>query len=142
MLLRFPNVIAWVNGHEHNNRVRRFPAPQGEDPAEGFWELNTAAHIDWPQQSRVIEIAWKPGKTRKEADTVFIYGTVVDHGAAPDPNVATQSTPDYLASISRVEAYYDACVRTGQADCAATGREKKDRNVKLVQKAPFDLGHR
>ncbi|MEA2498709.1 MAG: hypothetical protein QOH26_1114 [Actinomycetota bacterium] len=140
LLLRFPNVIAWVNGHEHNNRVRRLPPPEGEDPALGLWEINTAAHIDWPQQSRLIEIAWKPGKTRKDPDTIFIYGTIVDHGAAPDPDEATQSLPDYLASISRVEAFYDACTRIGQADCAAGGRPKKDRNVKLVQKAPFNLG--
>lgn len=142
LLLRFPNVILWVNGHEHNNRVRRLPAPKGKDPARGLWEVNTAAHIDWPQQARVIEIAWKPGKTRKASDTVFVYGTILDHGSSPDPHRAKQSLPDFLASISRTEAYYDACVRNGQADCAAGGRRKKDRNVKLVQKAPFNLGHR
>ncbi|MFN2389722.1 MAG: hypothetical protein ABR575_08995 [Actinomycetota bacterium] len=138
LLKRFPNVIAWVNGHEHNNAVRRFPAAAGQDPDRGYWELNTAAHIDWPQQARLIEIAWKPGRGRR-ADTVFIYGTVVDHAAAPDPDRARQSPIAYLASLSRVEAYYDACVRTAQAKCIASGRPK-DRNVKLVQKAPFDLG--
>ena len=136
LLHRFPNVVAWVNGHEHNNAVRAFPAPGKKDPSRGFWELNTAAHIDWPQQSRLIEIAWKPGR---KADTVFVYGTVVDHGAPPDPNRDAQSTVTYLASLSRVEAYYDACVRGGQAACEAPGR-RKDRNVKLVLKAPFDLG--
>jgi hypothetical protein len=135
-------VILWVNGHEHNNRVRRLPAAPGTDPSRGLWEVNTAAHIDWPQQSRVIEIAWKPGKTRKAADTIFVYGTVVDHGAAPDPNRHKQSLTNYLSSISRTEAYYDACIRNGQADCSAGGRPKKDRNVKLIQKAPFNLGHR
>ena len=138
LLHRFPNVVVWVNGHEHNNAVRAFPAPGRKDPARGFWEVNTAAHIDWPQQSRLIEIAWKPGS---RADTVLIYGTVVDHGAPPDPDRGAQSTVTYLSSVSRVEAYFDACVRTGQADCAAAGR-RKDRNVKLVIKAPFDLGPR
>ncbi|HEX2294625.1 MAG TPA: hypothetical protein VHN37_04885 [Actinomycetota bacterium] len=138
LLHRFPNVVAWVNGHEHNNAVRAFPAPGNRDPARGFWEVNTAAHIDWPQQSRLIEIAWKPGA---RADTVFVYGTVVDHGAAPDPDRGDQSTVAYLSSVSRVEAYYDACVREGQAACEAGGR-RKDRNVKLVVKAPFDLGPR
>lgn len=138
LLHRFPNVVAWVNGHEHNNAVRAFPAPGKRDPARGFWEINTAAHIDWPQQSRLIEIAWKPGR---RADTVFLYGTVVDHEAAPDPDVDVQSVVGYLSSVSRVEAYYDACVREGQAECEAAGR-RKDRNVKLVIKAPFDLGPR
>ncbi|HYP23760.1 MAG TPA: hypothetical protein VEV43_09315, partial [Actinomycetota bacterium] len=136
LLHRFPNVVAWVNGHEHNNAVRAFPAPGKKDPARGFWEVNTAAHIDWPQQSRLIEIAWKPGR---RADTVLIYGTVVDHGAAPDPDRGGQSTTAYLSSVSRVEAFYDACTREGQADCAAPGR-RKDRNVRLLIKAPFDLG--
>jgi metallophosphoesterase (TIGR03767 family) len=132
---RFPNVLAWVNGHEHNNAVR----PYGTDPDRGFWEINTAAHIDWPQQSRLIEIAWKPG-TDGSPDTVFIYGTIVDHAAAPDPDEASQPKVQYLASLSRVEAYYDACVRTAQADCAAAG-DPEDRNVRLVSKAPFNLGN-
>jgi metallophosphoesterase (TIGR03767 family) len=136
LLHRFPNVVVWVNGHEHNNAVRAFPAPGGMDPARGFWEVNTASHIDWPQQSRLIELAWKPGR---RADTVFVYTTVVDHAAAPDPDQDAQSTVAYLSSLSRVEANYDACVRDGQANCEAPGR-KKDRNVKLVIKAPFDLG--
>ena len=135
LLHRFPNVVAWVNGHEHNNAVRAFPAPGKRDPARGFWEINTAAHIDWPQQSRLIEIAYDDSP---RGDTVFIYGTVVDHAAAPDPDADAQSMVAYLSSISRVEAYYDACVREGQASCEAAGR-RKDRNVKLVIKAPFDL---
>ena len=30
--------------------------------AGGFWEVNTAAHIDWPQQSRVVELVDNDGK--------------------------------------------------------------------------------
>ncbi len=135
LLQRFPNVIAWVNGHEHNNRVRAYPVPEDQDQALGFWELNTAAHIDWPQQSRLIEIAWRPGEA---ADSVMIFATTIDHAAALAPS-ETQSNEDRLASIARIEAYYDACVRTGQAECNAVGG-KKHRNVRLIQKAPFDLG--
>lgn len=140
LLQRFPNVVAWVDGHEHNNVIRSYPAPTGQDPARGFWEINTAAHIDWPQQSRIIELAWAPGATRADADSVLIYTTIVDHSAAPDSNPETQSTVQYLASLSRVEAYYDACVRPLQADCAAAGTPE-DLNTRLVQKAPFDLGY-
>ena len=136
LLDRYPNVIAWANGHEHENNIRPYPAAEGTAVTRGFWEINTASHIDWPQQSRLIEIAWKPGK---KADSVFIYTTLVDHGAAPDPDPATQDPVGYLASVSRVESYYDACVREFQAECDAGG-EATDRNVKLVLKAPFDLG--
>ena len=140
LLHRFPNVIAWVNGHEHNNAIRPYPAQEGlKNQARAYWEINTAAHIDWPQQSRLIEVAWEPGQRRRDPDTVLIYGTVLDHAAAPDANRTRQSRVDYLASFSRREAYYDACVRSGQANCEARGRPA-DRNVKLAQKAPFDLG--
>ncbi|MGI8408132.1 MAG: metallophosphoesterase, partial [Actinomycetota bacterium] len=135
LLQRFPNVIAWVNGHEHNNRIRGHRVPEDQDQALGFWEINTAAHIDWPQQSRLIEIAWRPGRG---ADSVVIFATAVDHAAALAPKV-TQSHEDRLASIARIEAYFDACVRTGQAQCNAPGG-KRHRNARLVQKAPFDLG--
>jgi len=138
LLTRFPNVIAWINGHEHNNRVRPFSAGEGANPGRAFWEINTAAHIDWPQQARLIEVAWKPGGSGR-ADTVFVYGTTLDHAAPPRPQEDRQSRTAFLASLSRVEAYYDACVRQGQAPCEADGAAR-DKNVKLVQKAPFDLG--
>ena len=138
VLHSYPNVIAWVNGHEHNNVVRAYPYPGKRYPERGFWELNTAAHIDWPQQSRVIEIAWSP-KPAGKADTVMIYGTTVDHGGPLDPDEERQSRLKYLASIARVEAFVDACRREGQAKCEAAGRPK-DRNVKLIMKAPYNLG--
>lgn len=137
LLQRYPNVIAWVNGHEHNNRITGFPAPRGQAAERGFWEINTAAHIDWPQQSRILEVAYKPGVDGKPG-SIFIYGTLVDHIADPAPDPTLQDPIEYLASLSRIEAYYDACVRTDQADCEAVGLAK-DRNVKLVLKAPFDL---
>jgi hypothetical protein len=104
--------------------------------ARGFWEINTAAHIDWPQQSRLLEIAWKPGE---KADSVFIYTTTVDHGAPLTPDRAAQSPTAYLASIARIEAYHDACVRQFQKKCSAAG-SPGDQNTKLVLKAPFRLG--
>jgi metallophosphoesterase (TIGR03767 family) len=131
LLTRFPNVIAWVNGHEHNNALRPYKASKTADPDRAFWEVNTAAHVDWPQQSRLVEVAVK-------GDSIFIYVTVVDHIAALDPKPGVQDPVEYLASISRVEAYFDACERKGQADCANLGAAKH-RNAKLVQKSPFDL---
>ena len=72
-----------------------------------------------------------PGQQRDEL--------VVDHGAGVDPDPVAMDPIEYLASLSRVEAYYDACVREFGADCEADG-SPRDRNVKLVLKAPFDLG--
>ena len=54
LLHRFPNVCAWVNGHTHDNRVTPHAGPT---PQQCFWEINTASHIDFPQQARILEIA-------------------------------------------------------------------------------------
>ncbi|GAA4682753.1 TIGR03767 family metallophosphoesterase [Gordonia humi] len=48
------NVIAWVNGHTHNNELTPH---RGSSPRHSFWEINTASHIDFPQLARIIEVA-------------------------------------------------------------------------------------
>ncbi len=67
---RFPNIICLVNGHEHRNRVTPFPDPTGK--TNGFWEINTASHIDYPQQSRILEIA-------DRGETLSIFSTMINH---------------------------------------------------------------
>ncbi|MPZ68745.1 MAG: TIGR03767 family metallophosphoesterase [Actinobacteria bacterium] len=135
LIHRFPNVIAWVNGHEHNNRVNAYKAPEGA-ATRGFWEINTAAHIDWPQQSRLLEIAWQEGDLYTP-DVLIIYGTMVDSAAPIKPNPETQVPVTYLAALSRYQAYKDACLRKGQADCSARGKPGS-RNVKLIIPAAFN----
>ncbi|MGC0365197.1 metallophosphoesterase (TIGR03767 family) [Rhodococcus sp. 27YEA15] len=79
LLHRFPNVLAWVNGHTHENKIT--PQP-GRTPEQGFWEINTASHVDFPQLGRIIEI------TDNHDGTVSLIGTLfeadspyrVDHG--------------------------------------------------------------
>ena len=51
LLERFPNVVAWVNGHTHEHRITPHPRPDGG----GWWEITTSSHVDWPQQSRLID---------------------------------------------------------------------------------------
>ena len=138
LLARFPNVIGWVNGHQHQNEVRAWESPDPADPSRAYWEITTAAHIDWPQQSRLVEIAWLPGEA---GDTAVIYGTIVDHAAPLTPDLATQSPVNYLAALARAEAYYDACVLTteGKQPCDGAG-DLEDRNVRLLTSVPFDIG--
>ena len=84
-----PQVIAWVNGHTHRNQIWAHPAPAG-----GFWEINTASHIDFPQQARIIEVA-------DNADgTLSIFTTILDH-AAPAEFDGDLDSPRSLASLSR-----------------------------------------
>jgi metallophosphoesterase (TIGR03767 family) len=53
-LLRFGNVVLWLNGHIHANRVRARPDSSGQ--GGGFWEVTTASVVDWPCQGRIVEL--------------------------------------------------------------------------------------
>ncbi len=72
LLLRHPCVVLWVNGHTHRHEMT--PITDGSGRI-GFWQVTTASHIDWPQQSRIIELI--------EADDggVTIVCTVLDTAA-------------------------------------------------------------
>ena len=93
LLLRFPHVVLWVNGHTHRNEVIR--TPPGAN-GTGFWEVNTAAHVDFPHQSRILEI------TDNLDGTWSIFGTIVD-AAGP------------LALVAGVVRGSDGLPRAGRA---------------------------
>jgi metallophosphoesterase (TIGR03767 family) len=129
LLLQFPNVIAWVNGHTHDNQVTGFARPSGSPFGGGFWEVNTASHIDWPQQSRLVEIA------DNRDGTLSVIATITDT-AAPPSFGGRLSSPLDLASLSRELGINDwqAPAPAGAVD----GRRGtvQDRNVELIVPAP------
>ena len=88
-LLTKPQVIAWVNGHTHRNEILAHTSD-----AAGFWEINTASHIDFPQQARIIEIA------DNTDGTLSIFTTILDH-AAPAAFNGNLDSPVSLAALSR-----------------------------------------
>lgn len=117
---RFPNVIAWVNGHTHENIIEPRTGPNG-----GFWDIGTAAHIDWSCQSRLIEVL------DNKDGTLSIFTTMVDHSAPAQPGGSDDVLR--LASISRELAANDF-----QAGFDGKGRGRpEDRNVELLIPAPF-----
>ena len=124
LLLRYPNVIAWVNGHTHRNTVIPHARAGGAAIGGGFWEVNTAAHIDWPEQSRIVEIV------DNLDGTLSIFGTILDH-AGPIARGGL-STTSSLAALSRELSANDWQDRT---DARRGGIE--DRNVELLVPAPF-----
>ncbi len=75
LLDQFPHVIGYVPGHTHEHRVTPFPRSDGTV----WWELNTSAVIDWPTQSRLIEVM------DNEDGTLSIFGTVLDHASTANP---------------------------------------------------------
>ena len=122
-----PNVIAYVTGHTHENRVMACGATTGCPAGANWWELNTAAEIDWPQQSRLIEVM-------DNADgTLSIFGTLLDHSApyaVPASGSASAFTPDQMATLSRSFSFNDP-----QSTLGATGLPA-DRNVELLVDDP------
>ena len=54
LLYAHPQVIALLCGHEHTHRITAFLQPG--DPARGFWQIQTASLMDFPQQPRILEI--------------------------------------------------------------------------------------
>ena len=123
LLLRYPNVVAYVAGHTHDNRIDLIKRGRG-----GFWQINTASHADTPQQSRLIEVM------DNRDGTLSLFTTVLDHAApiaAPAPGTAAAGFTDtQLASVSRVLAWNDP-----QAERGARGRTL-DRNMELVLRDP------
>jgi hypothetical protein len=125
--LRHPSVVAFVNGHTHRNSVEAFPRDPGAGPAEGgFWQINTASHIDWPQQSRTIDVF------DNHDGTLSLFGTILDHAAAPNPGGSQASASvSRLASISRELSFNDP----DKSDSARGAPE--DRNVELLVRNPY-----
>ncbi|MFN2561362.1 MAG: TIGR03767 family metallophosphoesterase [Jatrophihabitans sp.] len=130
LLLQYPNVIAWVNGHTHRNQVLPHARAAGTAAPGGFWEINTAAHVDWPSQSRVVEIVDNGNHT------LSVFGTIFDHAAptnwSPNPN-----GPIQLAALARELAVNDP--QRDPETAASDGRRGTitDRNVELLLPKPF-----
>lgn len=127
LLLSTPNVIAYVNGHTHHNAVRPF-----KRGGHGFWQVNTAAHADFPQQSRELELM------DNGDGTLSLFGTILDTAAPiapPAPGTAAAGFSDaQLGSLARTLAANDPQTR------ATTGGggpgTRSDRNVELLIKDP------
>ena len=124
LLLRFPNVVGWCNGHTHTNGVVPHRGRAG-----GFWEITAASHVDWPQQSRLVEVV------DNRDGTLSLFATVLDTAAALTGGLGT---PLALAGLSRELSANDPNTRTS-ADPDARRGVTEARNVELVVRAPFRL---
>ena len=121
MLHRHPNVIAWVAGHTHQNRIT---LRQGN--GHSFWDIETAAHVDWPCQSRIIEVI-------NDGPVLTIRCTMVDHaGPVARGEIAASTDPVLkLAAVHRELAANDP-----QVDTAEGAGLREDRNVELTLPKP------
>lgn len=133
LLLRYPSVVAYVVGHSHENQVVPYRAKGGRT---GFWEVGTAAHVDFPQQARLIDVM------DNRDGTLSVFGYLVDTAApvappAPGTAAAGMTEPE-LASISRAVAANDPN-GTGVGDDDPGLGGPNDRNVELTLRDPRRL---
>lgn len=102
-----PRVIAALSGHTHRNEITPRPAPNG-----GYWLINTASLIDYPQQARAIRVVATRG------GGIALQTWMLDH-----------VFPGDLGTISRELSYLDA--QGGRPHGFAGTR--LDRNVTLYR---------
>ena len=72
-------MVAYVNGHTHHNAVSSYTRPKSSKYRSGFWQINTASHVDWPQQSRTIQFM------DNRDGTLSIFGTILNTAASVKP---------------------------------------------------------
>jgi metallophosphoesterase (TIGR03767 family) len=116
LLQRFPNVVAWVNGHTHSNAITPHPA---DEPEFGFWEVNTASHVDHPQLARSIELV-------DNRDGTLSLFTALLESDAPYAVDHDDRSPAALASLYRELAFNDPHRNPEHAG------ELPDRNAELL----------
>ena len=138
-----PAVLAHVAGHEHANYVDRYDC-QDDDPPPAtctvaascrnphFWHISSAAHIDWSQQARMIELV-KLGGNMSFVLTMLDHDGPANPGGQPPGREDGGHAPDdvvRLAGIGREISYNDYQGNRG----ARGGRQ--DRNVILATDRP------
>ena len=128
-LLLFPNVIMMVDGHTHANNITPHPPSATSQIGGGFWEVNTASHIDWPVQSRLFEVTEGDG-------TLSIFTTMIDLDA-PLSHGSDITSPAALASLARELAANDI-QEVGRGIDIRRGATTS-RNTQLLIKSPFTI---
>jgi len=130
LLNSHPNVVAYVAGHTHENKVLACGSEEGCAGTGNWWEINTSAgSADWPQESRLIEVM------DNRDGSLSLLGTLTDHAAPlplPAPGAdASAFGNDELASISHGTAFNDPQIGDGAGEGAP-----EDQNVELLVDDP------
>ncbi|MFE5138678.1 TIGR03767 family metallophosphoesterase [Streptomyces fagopyri] len=130
LLSRYPNVVAWINGHSHVNRI----TPHAHaTAARSFWEVNTASHVDYPHHARLFELV------DNKDGTVSLFTTLVESSA---PH---RTAPDFddLSAVGLASLYRELAYNApGLADSMRSGVQEGwaggagDRNTELLKIVP------
>jgi metallophosphoesterase (TIGR03767 family) len=132
LLHRFPNVVLHVAGHGLEHRLT--PKPDPLRRSGGYWEVSTGSPLDFPMQSRLLEVA------DNGDGTISVFSTVYDTAPPINPGDASDPTPDdglnqlLLAGVAR-----QVGMRDSQLSTTASGLAASDRNAELLLAAPFEM---
>ncbi len=118
ILETYPNVILHLVGHGHDNVVIPHAGLSPTQP--GYWEIETSSLIDYPQQSRIIEVVDNGNGTG------YIFATLVDHN----------SPAGSMPSISRALSLED--IQLGNNTSGGEGTPQ-DQNVQLAISIPANV---
>ena len=132
LLENYPNIILWFSGHVHDHKIQESLKSDG---THAFWEIRTGSHIDWPQQSRVIEIM------KAESGQIVIGTSIIDHAGPLQFNGSDKelSDPVALAGFSRLLAANDwQRHREGVNSFESLEGAQEDRNIWLWANDPLD----
>ena len=105
-LHKYSNLILWMSGHRHLNTVTAQPAPNGQGPEFGFWEVETASLRDHPQTFRTFQLV------RNNNNTVSIIVTTVDPAVQGTGSPAEKSR-GYAIGAGRIAAGVPGLTDTG-----------------------------
>jgi len=119
LLHEYPNVIAYLGGHHHENHVYTVAheSPDKSTPENGYWEIQVSSLADYPMQTRLYEL-------REWGEGVYSMKTVVMDFVAQ---------PGDLAWEARTVSLID--VQTGWCPDENPGPED-ERNVEMFFQAP------
>jgi len=121
LLQNYPSVLAWVNGHTHDNKL----TPHShDDPRRSFWEINTASHIDFPQQARIIDVC------DNRDGTLSLFTTLVE-SASPYQDSYASGSQAALAALYRELSFNDLHYDSTREGTAA------DHNTELLLSDPL-----
>lgn len=149
LLASYPNLIAWIAGHTHVHRVRPFKVANGVgtngvvtspvackqagDACKGFWQIETASLIDFPQEQRMIEVF------DNKDGTGTIRGPVLTHAFAKSKPLAEADDRCALYLLDPASAQ-DMLTEANLAQLCAQGGTRDgdpdDRNVELTFQMP------
>jgi len=87
---QYPQVIAWLSGHTHANKVLAHASSHFDG---GFFEITTCSVMDWPSEVRVIEVV-------ETSHSVELHCEMRTHSGPSDPGETL--TLSSLASWHRV----------------------------------------